>query len=193
MNVPPDPPVSKGKLLIAAYRADRLAQRPVLRTSLLQTHLPRQAVRGSIAPAAEPEPAILAQAPAIPIAALPEPEDETLVSADPANSTPAAPVADPAAEQPSNDTVAEEMAGGTETAVDDPPLAEIGFGPGMLIRLSQLGVQTTGDLAQADAAVLRAALGDISRLVDVEAWIASARLAASAQSVPSRRMSRIGQ
>ena len=57
----------------------------------------------------------------------------------------------------------------------DPPLAEIGFGPGMLIRLSQLGLYTTGDLAQADAAHLRVALGDISRLVDVEAWIASAQ------------------
>jgi hypothetical protein len=57
----------------------------------------------------------------------------------------------------------------------DPPLAEIGFGPGMLIRLSQLGLHTTGDLAQANAGQLRAALGDISRLVDVETWISNAR------------------
>jgi predicted flap endonuclease-1-like 5' DNA nuclease len=62
----------------------------------------------------------------------------------------------------------------------DPPLAEIGFGPGMLIRLSQLGLHTTGDLAQADAGELRAALGDISRLVDVETWISNARQTARA-------------
>jgi hypothetical protein len=57
----------------------------------------------------------------------------------------------------------------------DPPLAEIGFGPGMLIRLSHLGVHTVGDLARADPAGLRQALGDISRLVDVETWINNAR------------------
>jgi predicted flap endonuclease-1-like 5' DNA nuclease len=57
----------------------------------------------------------------------------------------------------------------------DPPLAEIGFGPGMLIRLSQLGLHTIGDLAQADASGLRIALGDISRLIDVETWINNAR------------------
>jgi hypothetical protein len=59
--------------------------------------------------------------------------------------------------------------------VNDPPLAEIGFGPGMLIRLSQLGLHTTTDLARADAGQLRVALGDISRLVDVETWISHAR------------------
>jgi len=55
------------------------------------------------------------------------------------------------------------------------PLAESGFGAGMVIRLGQLGLHTTGDLAQADVAQLRAALGDISRLVDVEGWIHNAR------------------
>lgn len=59
----------------------------------------------------------------------------------------------------------------------DAPLAAIGFGPGMQIRLSQIGVRTAADLAEANAADLRTALGDISRLVDVEAWIASARQA----------------
>jgi len=57
----------------------------------------------------------------------------------------------------------------------EPSLAEIGFGPGMSIRLGQLGVHDIGDLAAADAARLRVALGDISRLIDVEAWINSAR------------------
>jgi hypothetical protein len=55
------------------------------------------------------------------------------------------------------------------------PLAESGFGRGMVIRLGQLGLHTTGDLAQADVGQLRAALGDISRLVDVEGWIQDAR------------------
>ena len=54
-------------------------------------------------------------------------------------------------------------------------LAEIGFGPGMRIRLGHLGLHSVGDLAAADAARLRLALGDISRLIDVEAWISSAR------------------
>lgn len=56
-----------------------------------------------------------------------------------------------------------------------PSLAEIGFGPGMRIRLGQLGLHSVTDLAEADAARLRAALGDISRLIDVEAWISHAR------------------
>jgi len=58
----------------------------------------------------------------------------------------------------------------------DPPLARIGFGPGMVIRLSQLGLNTIADLAMVNATDLRAALGEISRLVDVEMWIESARL-----------------
>lgn len=57
----------------------------------------------------------------------------------------------------------------------DPPLAEIGVGPGMLMRLGQLGVHTTRDLAATEPAALRAALGEISRLLDVESWIATAR------------------
>lgn len=55
------------------------------------------------------------------------------------------------------------------------PLAAIGFGPGMLLRLGQLGLHTTADLARADAEQLRAELGGISRLVDVEGWVAQAR------------------
>ncbi len=57
----------------------------------------------------------------------------------------------------------------------NPSLEEIGFGPGMRIRLGQLGLRSVGDLAAADAARLRLALGEISRLIDVEAWIDSAR------------------
>jgi predicted flap endonuclease-1-like 5' DNA nuclease len=63
------------------------------------------------------------------------------------------------------------------SAPHDPPLAVIGFGPGMLIRLSQLGVHTMADLATANPAQLRTGLGDISRLVDVDTWIRNARQA----------------
>jgi hypothetical protein len=62
----------------------------------------------------------------------------------------------------------------------DPPLAEIGFGPGMVIRLGQLGLRTVSDLARADADQIRSDLGEISRLVDVDAWIRSARQIKSA-------------
>ncbi len=66
------------------------------------------------------------------------------------------------------------------SAPHDPALAEIGIGPGMLMRLGQLGLKTRGDLARANAEQLRASLGDISRLIDVETWIASARRSADA-------------
>jgi predicted flap endonuclease-1-like 5' DNA nuclease len=70
-----------------------------------------------------------------------------------------------------------------DPAPNDPPLAEIGFGPGMLIRLSQLGMHTMADLAAANPAELRSGLGDISRLVDVETWISNARQASKSETV----------
>lgn len=60
-------------------------------------------------------------------------------------------------------------------AESDPPIAEIGFGPGMVIRLSQIGVRSVSDLARSDIGELRQALGDISRLVDIEGWLQTAR------------------
>ena len=60
-------------------------------------------------------------------------------------------------------------------AAGGPTLAAVGFGPGMVIRFGQLGIETAADLAAADEASLRAALGDISRLVNVKVWIDSAR------------------
>jgi hypothetical protein len=53
----------------------------------------------------------------------------------------------------------------------DPALAEVGFGPGMTIRLSQVGVQSIYDLAAADPGELREALGEISRIIDIDRWI----------------------
>jgi len=49
------------------------------------------------------------------------------------------------------------------------------LGPGMLARLRLVGYAKLTDLADADPAELRRALGDISRLLNVEAWIAEAR------------------
>jgi hypothetical protein len=49
------------------------------------------------------------------------------------------------------------------------------LGPGMRLRLEQVGYGTDTALAAADPAALRASLGEISRLLNVEAWIAAAR------------------
>lgn len=65
-----------------------------------------------------------------------------------------------------------ETPGPAAEAVSRPVL---GLGPGMRMRLQQLGYSTIDDLAHADPAHLREALGEISRLIDIDAWIASAR------------------
>jgi hypothetical protein len=54
-------------------------------------------------------------------------------------------------------------------------------------RHGELGLYTTSDLAQADAGELRSALGHISRLVDVDAWIRSAQLTAGCASTKPDR------
>ncbi|HQT76124.1 MAG TPA: hypothetical protein PLD10_03645 [Rhodopila sp.] len=174
----------KGLRMIAAYRAERLKQRPVLRTALHASHVARRAARSNEVPAehdaAGPQPVdthtvqTMAETPTagsvfaslVNRAAVEPTVPDHLAQAGPAIDGPeelekAAPAATDAAV--------------TRTAAYDPPLAEIGFGPGMLIRLSQLGLHTTADLARADAQQLRAELGEISRLVDVEAWICHAR------------------
>lgn len=61
------------------------------------------------------------------------------------------------------------------------PLARLGFGDGMLARLNQLGIHDTADLAATAPASLREALGEISRLVDVDAWVAHARASLAGQ------------
>ncbi len=136
---------SRGQMMIAAYRAARLSQRPVLQTDLRPAAARMDDLsdvpRGGSAPF-QPTGSVFAslmngQAP---IAAEPAP----------------LPVVSPA---------------------PPPTLAEMGFGQGMLIRLSQIGLRTATDLANADPADLRAALGDSSRLIDVDAWIARARRA----------------
>lgn len=51
----------------------------------------------------------------------------------------------------------------------------LGFGPGMEIRFRQIGITSVADLAAAEAAGLREALGDVGALLNVETWIAEAR------------------
>jgi len=72
-----------------------------------------------------------------------------------------------------------------EAAPHQPPpealtLSAIGFGPGMVIRFRQLGIVTAADLAASDPATLRTALGDITRLINVNDWIATAQKAIAA-------------
>jgi hypothetical protein len=56
-----------------------------------------------------------------------------------------------------------------------PPMIVASIGPGMRQRLQQLGYRTDAQLAAADPAALRHGLGEISRLLNIEAWIADAR------------------
>jgi hypothetical protein len=195
-------------MMIAAYRLERLRQRPILRSSLRSAHQARRLEREGTA---RPEPPASVSAPALPpedihpTPAQPLPSGSVFASLAGIVAEEAAPEAPPAideapADPPAADdlhpapleanleeSTAEADAPAAPAAPDtpefDPPLAEIGFGPGMLIRMSQIGVRTTRQLAAADLGELRAALGDISRLVDVEAWIGSAkrRLAAGAE------------
>lgn len=60
-------------------------------------------------------------------------------------------------------------------------LADIGFGPGMILRLGQIGIETAEALAHADPSQLRLSLGDASALINVDAWIANAREATRRQ------------
>jgi predicted flap endonuclease-1-like 5' DNA nuclease len=61
-------------------------------------------------------------------------------------------------------------------ASNDPLSGIPALGPGMIWRLSQVGVRTLGDLAIIEADDLRARLGAVARLVRVESWIDLARL-----------------
>lgn len=202
MSSRPEPPASKGMMMIAAYRRERLRQRPILRSSLRESHEARRLEREG---AARPEPPVAVREPTLPpedvhpAAAQPLPSgsvfasfsniaaeemaleaaagiDEAPAPADPpaADEPGATPVA-ASQEEPAAEAAAPAAPAEPDTPEFDPPLAEIGFGPGMLIRMSQIGVRTTRQLATSDVGELRAALGDISRLVDVEAWIGSAR------------------
>jgi predicted flap endonuclease-1-like 5' DNA nuclease len=171
---------NKGQSLVAAYRAARIAQRPALLAELRSNRVALRQDRASRL--SQTETAAKAVSPAPEVA---PPDDEaTTARAD----APAAPITGASVFAAFLDA-AEECA--VHEAIDPPapeseaspdrapapkvPLSAIGFGPGMMIRLSQLGIESVAELAAADAAQLRTALGDISRLINVDLWIESAR------------------
>ncbi|WP_184385020.1 hypothetical protein [Roseococcus suduntuyensis] len=139
---------------------------------------------------APPEPE--APEPEAPEPEAPEPELEPLVEAAAADlppdeeEEPAAPILaavmaqdappdlPPAEEAPPAMAVAEEAMQDVEPAAP-PALPLPGMGPGMVLRLRHLGIESTAQMAEADPEALRRALGPISRLVNVEGWIAAAR------------------
>jgi hypothetical protein len=85
-------------------------------------------------------------------------------------------VAEPVTSAPSEPRITlAESAPEPSPARGEPALAEIGLGPSMLLRLNQIGLKSVYDVAQTKPDDLRAALGSSSRLLNVEAWITSAR------------------
>jgi hypothetical protein len=184
-----------GRSLIAAYRAARLSQRSALRQ---QSNASLRAARSSLAapdPTAEATPGPLEPSPAPTPVAAHEPAVEQSIFARLLSHAPVtAPVPPSCAPQglklsletsPGSALAIPNVAGpagmeprsGAKTNSAGQPLSVLGFGPGMLIRLGQIGLRTTDDLARANAADLRLALGEISRLADIEMWIVAARRA----------------
>lgn len=173
----PETPLPAGLRMIALYRAERIKQRSAACSA-------RRAVRDPIAPT-DPD-AVTADLPASNTAngiAEPLPGGSvfaTLINravVDPPTPDHPEEVGPPFAQsrEQRQDSEEESQIADVQAYAYDPPLAQIGFGSGMLIRLSQLGFRTMADLAQADPQQLRVELGEISRLVDVEAWICHAR------------------
>jgi hypothetical protein len=179
---------NKGQSLVAAFRAARLSQRPSLRNELRANREALRQERLSRLGRPEPQATQSTLTETLPIEENPAAEkpEQTASPASAASvfasyigsgevkaATPE-PVADAAASVP---LAAAAQAAPAPEAQPAPriPLSAIGFGPGMMIRLSQLGIETASDLAAADASSLRSALGDISRLINVDLWIASAQ------------------
>ena len=191
MTAPPtDPPLSRSAWR-AALRDDLARGRAALRSGRATTaaeatqRLPRwRPSRGKAAElplAAPPPPEAEAQAPlpaerasvyasllrdagageAPAEAAPPEPEAPA----------PEVPMSAPAPPEPA--PLAQEPPVATAPTLDLSEIAELG--PGMRARLRLLGCVGIADLAQAEPEPLREALGEISRLLNVEAWIAEAR------------------
>jgi hypothetical protein len=158
--------MSKSMMLIEAFRAERLRQRQALRGRTGDATPEIPAGPEASGPAACDT--LAAPAPIRPPAALLSavlPGDATGAAAEPGATLPEAGAARPGP--------AHELA-----------LAEIGIGPGMLMRLGQLGLHGIGDLAAIDPATLRTGLGEISRLLDVESWIEAARQKLALSSAP---------
>ena len=73
-----------------------------------------------------------------------------------------------------------------DSEADSPLLALPGAGPGLVWMLQKAGITSLHDLAQADAAQLRRAMGRIGHLVDVPFWIDCAAKATCAPDVGAR-------
>jgi len=193
-RAPAPTPRNKGQSLVEAFRQARVKQRPALRTDLRdgraalhQARLLRLG-RGGRPNASPPaEPACPAVQTAVADAAQPEQKPETQDSifatlcVEP-KVLQAAPQIEQAAVGAADVAPPPAPAGaGITTAETALPLSTIGFGPGMTIRLGQLGIETVSQLAAADPGWLRTSLGDLSQLVHAELWIATARKACADQ------------
>ena len=211
---PPKAARSKGELLVAAFRAARILQRPALHTQRAEartnlraerlarlgtapapqaTPLRQQAAAAAAAPHPAEQPAqsasifagyvdhASAQPEPMPEPA-PDSTPEPAPAAAPHPASEAAPQTLPASDPEPAPPVAMECPAPPAPPAPSAPraLSSIGFGPGMTIRLSQVGIETISDLAQANPAALRHALGDISQLINVDVWIASAQAACQA-------------
>lgn len=186
---------SKGQSLVEAFRQARVKQRPALRTDLRdsrvalhQSRLQRLGRRGQPASLQHGEQA----AAGLPSAAAeaPNPEEKPEASSSifatfcVAPETP--PVVKPCLDEAPALVEASQMPAAPPDAGNKHdeislPLSAIGFGPGMTIRMGQLGIETVSQLAAADPVWLRTSLGDLSQLVHAELWIATARKACADQ------------
>jgi predicted flap endonuclease-1-like 5' DNA nuclease len=193
MTAPPTEPLSSRSARRLALRDELARGRAALRTDRAATaaeatRLPRwRPSRGKAAEvplAAPPPPESEAQVPlpaerasvyasllrdagvGDPPAEAPEPEPEAAAAPAPEPALPEPALPEPALPEPAS----------PEAAAPTLDLSEIAeLGPGMRARLRLLGCLDIADLAQAEPEPLREALGEISRLLNVEAWIAEAR------------------
>jgi predicted flap endonuclease-1-like 5' DNA nuclease len=176
---------NKGQSLVEAFRAARIAGRPALRTELRDNRLTLRhertlRLRGAAHSATVEEAPRTAPDVATPATSAEGPPSQegspsifaTYCGTMQAASSPIEPMApELQTPPPAEETI--------ETAVPEDilPLSAIGFGPGMTIRMSQLGIETVSQLAVADREWLRTELGDLSQLVHVDVWIEAARKA----------------
>lgn len=185
------PPRLKGQSMVEGFRAARAASRPTLRVELraqravlLQERLKRLNRAAVAAP--DQRPPAPAPEPASPASLPPDTGDAPVsVFAAYCGAAEQAPAADdtvpgvpvPASCEDTAQHAAPAAHDAPPHAAETIPLSAIGFGPGMNLRLGQLGIGSANDLAQANPAWLRVQLGDLSELVNPDAWIESARKA----------------
>ena len=194
MTAPPTEPPPSRSAWRAALRDDLARGRAALRTGRAATaaeatqRLPRwRPSRGKVAeppmaaappPEAEPQAPLPAERASVYASLLRDAGVGEPPAAAPALAPEAAeaPAPEPAAPEPAAPEAAPPELAPPEAAAPTLDLSEIAeLGPGMRARLRLLGCLDIADLAQAEPEPLREALGEISRLLNVEAWIAEAR------------------